>query len=159
MLGRLARWLRVLGLDTTYDAEASDAVLVARAEAEDRVFLTKDRHLVRELRPAKAIEIASDVPLEQLRQVVHACALDAPAELFTRCMLCNTALVDVPATERADVVPSASRSLPGPVRRCPSCGRVYWVGSHARRMRASLERALPGWLSVELANTFNEWAP
>lgn len=41
---------------------------------------------------------------------------------------------------------AASRTLPGPVRRCPTCARVYWPGSHARRMRAALQRALPGWL-------------
>jgi uncharacterized protein len=60
MLGRLARWLRVLGFDTTYDDAIADSVLVELAKAEDRILLTRDRHLLRELRPALAHEVRSD---------------------------------------------------------------------------------------------------
>lgn len=146
MLGRLARWLRVLGYDTAYDATASDPALVRQAAAEGRVLLTRDRHLLRELRPARAIELQHDVPLEQLAEVVGALRLSAPVELFTRCLLCNVPLCEVPDAEHAMLVPVASRGLPGPVRRCPQCARVYWPGSHVRRMRHALERALPDWL-------------
>ena len=146
MLGRLARWLRVLGWDTVYDPALSDRAHVELAAADDRVLLTRDRHLLRELRPARAIEIRSDVPLEQLRQLVETLELELPAELFTRCLLCNTPLVDVPPTAYATLVPPASRGLPGPVRQCPTCERVYWPGSHARRMRRALATALPEWI-------------
>jgi uncharacterized protein with PIN domain len=146
MLGRLARWLRVLGVDAAYDATAPDAALVRRAAAEDRVFLTRDRHLLRELRPARAIAIESDAPLEQLGQVIASVPLEPPRELFARCLLCNVPLEELPESERHGRVPPASRGLPGPVRRCPNCERVYWPGSHVRRMRRALERALPGWL-------------
>ena len=146
MLGRLARWLRVLGYDTAYDATAADPQLVSRAAAEGRVLLTRDRHLLRDLRPSRAIAIESDAPLDQLRQVIAALALPAPAELFTRCLVCNDVLSPVPEAERVAAVPEAARHLPGPVRRCPHCGRVYWPGSHARRMRAALDSALPGWI-------------
>ena len=147
MLGRLARWLRVLAFDTTYDAALPDAELVRRAAAEDRVVLTRDRHLLRELRPAVAVEIRKDAPLEQLRDVVTTLALPAPVELFTRCLLCNAELsMPLPAAEAVELLPADFRETPGPVRRCPACGKLYWHGSHVRRMRAALERALPGWL-------------
>lgn len=145
MLGRLARWLRVVGFDTTYDALAPDAELVRQANEEGRVLLTRDRHLLRELRPVLALEILSDVPTEQLAQVVNRLQLAPPPELFERCMLCNVPLVALADDERHRV-PAASRELAGPFRQCPRCGRVYWPGSHARRMHAALERALPGWL-------------
>ncbi len=145
MLGRLARWLRVLGYDTAYDAMAPDPELVARANAEGRVLLTRDRHLLRELEPELALEIRGDAPLEQLREVVAALWLERPTELFTRCLVCNNLLTDVPDAERDAVVPEQSRGLPGPVCRCPVCGRVYWPGSHARRMRLALARAFPEW--------------
>ncbi len=147
MLGRLARWLRVLGYDTRYDPLAPDETLVAWAAAEERVLLTRDRRLLRELRPAAAVEIRSDVPLEQLRQVVAALGLlpPSPPELFTRCLVCNELLEPVPDEERARVLPERARTLPGPVRRCPCCARVYWQGSHARRMRGALARTLPEW--------------
>ena len=147
MLGRLARWLRVLGFDTTYDAVLADPELVRRAAAEDRVLLTRDRHLLRELRPAAAVEIRADNPLEQLRDVVATLALPAPAELFTRCLLCNAELsAPLPEAEAMALLPADFREMPGPVRRCLACGKLYWHGSHVRRMRAALERALPGWL-------------
>ena len=145
MLGRLARWLRALGYDTVYDASADDRALVELANRENRTLLTRDRHLLRELRPRQALQIRSDVPLEQLSEVVRALALPAPNELFRRCLVCNTLLDDVPAAEAAALVPPAARSLSGPVRRCPTCGRVYWPGSHVRRMTRGLASVFPEW--------------
>ena len=84
MLGRLARWLRVLGYDTWYDIAVADPVLVDLAAAEDRVLLTRDRHLLQELRPARAHEVRDDDPLRQLRDLVLALDLAPPRELFTR---------------------------------------------------------------------------
>jgi uncharacterized protein with PIN domain len=145
MLGRLARWLRVLGYDTSYDIAIADPALVAHANAEDRILVTRDRHLLRELRPLRAVEVRHDDPLQQLRAVVAELALTPPTELFTRCLLCNTVLRVLPPPEALPLLPEGVRALPGPVRRCPHCGRLYWDGSHVRRMRAALDRVLPGW--------------
>jgi uncharacterized protein len=145
MLGRLARWLRVLGYDTWYDIAVADPVLVQVAADQDRVLLTCDRHLLRELRPPGALEVRQDEPLRQLHDVVHALALQPPRELFTRCMLCNALLVELTREQAAPLLPAGLQDIPGPVRRCPDCGRLYWEGSHVRRMRDALERALPGW--------------
>jgi len=143
MLGRLARWLRALGYDTLYDASADDRSLVELANGEDRVLLTRDRRLLRELRPRQAVEITADAPLDQLAEVVRELALPTPNDLFRRCLVCNTRVDDVPASEVATLVPPAARALPGPVRRCPTCGRVYWPGSHVRRMTSALARVFP----------------
>lgn len=78
---------------------------------------------------------------------MKACHLAPPAELFTRCLVCNGALRPATPDEAATRVPQASRGLPGPVSRCPDCGRVYWHGSHTRRMRETLAAALPGWMA------------
>ena len=146
MLGRLARWLRVVGIDTLQlPTDAPDVALVARARADGRVLLTRDRHLLRELRPHRELAIASQVPLVQLGEVVRAFALPRPEELMTRCLLDNTPLVAMTAAEIIAQVPPRSRDLAGPMRRCPTCGRAYWRGSHVRRMEAALEAALPGW--------------
>ena len=146
MLGRLARWLRTLGFDTLYAPAPHDPELVRIAAAEDRVLLTRDRHLVEHLRPRRALLITRDAPLAQLRQVVDACRLSPPARLFSRCLVCNGALRPATPDEAATLVPEASRGLPGPVQRCPDCGRVYWQGSHTRRMRETLAATLPGWI-------------
>lgn len=143
MLGRLARWLRVLGYDTVYDASLHDRALVELANAQDRVLLTRDRHLLRERRPRRAVEITRDAPLEQLSALVDDLGLPVPDELFLRCLVCNTLLDEVPPAEAAALLPPPARGLPGPIRRCPACGRVYWPGSHVRRMIRSLARVFP----------------
>jgi hypothetical protein len=143
MLGRLARWLRALGHDTVYAPSLDDRALVDLANREDRILLTRDRHLLRELRPRRAVEVTRDAPLDQLAALAAELALPPPNELFRRCLLCNTPLDDVPRSEAADLVPPASRALPGPVRRCPTCGRVYWPGSHVRRMTRALAHVFP----------------
>ena len=146
MLGRLARWLRVIGADTLQlPIEAPDVDLVARAGMEDRVLLTRDRHLIRELRPSRAWAVPSEAPLVQLAEVVQAFDLQRPAELLMRCLLCNAPLVDVAREQGWEELPPTARDLGGPVRRCPSCGRLYWRGSHVRRIEAELAAALPGW--------------
>lgn len=147
MLARLARWLRLLGWDTTLDPALPDPELVFLANEQHRTLLTRDRHLLRELRPHRWHEVRSDAPLEQLRDVVQALRLSPPFELFTRCTVCNTLLSEpLPPDLREMLLPPDVRELPGPARRCPGCQRLYWQGSHARRMRDALERALPGWL-------------
>jgi len=150
MLGRLARWLRVLAFDTSFDAALADAALVRLADDEERILLTRDRHLLRELRPVRAHEVRQDDPLDQLRELVAALGLPAPAPaaLFTRCLLCN-AVLSPPLTddEWALLLPPGLVEIQGPVRRCPACGRVYWHGSHVRRMRDALRRSVPGWLT------------
>ena len=143
MLGRLARWLRVLGFDTVYDPALHDADLVRIADAENRVLLTRDRRLLRDRRPHKAVEVTRDAPLEQLVALVKELRLEAPAELFTRCLVCNSVLEDA-ATDVASLPPMA-RELSGPIKRCPNCKRLYWPGSHVRRMTRALEAALPRW--------------
>ena len=146
MLGRLARWLRVLGYDTFYDSAVADPVLVRLAEDEQRLLLTRDRHLLRELRPARSLEVRQDDPLHQLRELVLQLQLQAPQALFTRCLLCNAGLRVLERADALPLLPEGVRELPGPVRRCPTCGRLYWDGSHVRRMRAAIERVLPGWI-------------
>lgn len=148
MLGRMARWLRALGFDTRFDPAIDDPQLVALADAEGRILLTRDRHLITYLRPAQSVLVTYDAPLEQLRQVIDECQLAAPRALFTRCLVCNTLLRDATEVEATALRPAQARTLPGPVTRCPTCGRVYWPGSHTWRMHETLQKALPDWLSL-----------
>ena len=150
MLGRLARWLRVIDADTVQLAvDSRDRELTARAQSEGRVLLTRDRRLKQAVHPARVFAVTSSVPLEQLAEVVRTFGLRKPNELLTRCLLCNVPLDVVPPADARRLVPPRSRDLPGVVRRCPSCGRVYWRGSHVRRMEAALKAALPAWTTAE----------
>lgn len=142
MLGRLARWLRVLGYDTSYESRIEDEGLVRRALLEDRILLTCDRALPEEWRVARYLLLQPEAPLEQLRQVVEHFSLDPDRPLFRRCTHCNQ---PVETVERAAVVgrvPARVLDEHDRFSRCPRCTRIYWEGSHTRRMRHTLRRVL-----------------
>jgi uncharacterized protein with PIN domain len=147
MLGRLARWLRALGYDTLYNPAPEDRDLVAIANAEDRILLTRDRHLMTFLQPARGLLLKSDKPLCQLREVVEVSGLAAPKALITRCMMCNRSVREATVGEVSAAPRSIVGARTGNINLCPGCGRLYWYGSHTRRMRERLEQALPGWLA------------
>lgn len=148
MLGRLARWLRTLGFDAAYEPSFDDEELVRRAFREGRLLLTRDRDLVEEWWLEGVLLLESDDPLEQLRRVARRFGLAAAARPFTRCTVCNEPLEPVPpgAVEGriGEDVPERVARETDDVRRCPSCGKLYWEGSHTRRMRARLDEALGG---------------
>ncbi len=139
MLGSLCRYLRAAGYDTLLaNNGASDAELLRQCHAEGRYFLTQDR-LVREHKAANDVAlILPHVPLEQLAASVAAhYRLDWLSHAFTRCLVDNTPLraADEAAIARA---PLDARRPEEPLRYCPACKRVYWRGSHYKRMHAKL---------------------
>ncbi len=137
MLGRLARWLRVLGYDTLYYRDIDDAALARRAIAEDRILLTRDVELARR-RGLRILLISDDHVENQLREVVLALKLK-PDEAFSRCIDCNTPLVDFDREQARPLVPPYVFATHTRFKRCPHCGKVYWRGTHWAHMRSALE--------------------
>ena len=136
MLGSLARWLRFMGYDTAYPEPAPDRLLIERARSEDRILLTRDKELASRVRGA--VQIRSDDLEEQIREVATALPLRLVNPL-SRCSLCNEALVSASPDEVRDLVPEGVRSRHQAFWHCPSCGRVYWQGSHWDKMVARLQ--------------------
>jgi uncharacterized protein with PIN domain len=142
MLGRLARWLRLLGYDTVYRAHCSDADLLRQAREEGRLLLTRDRALLREHPIDWALLVESTSPLLQLRQVVQQWALPWRQHLFSRCMLCNAELRAVCRQEVAHRVPAYVVQTQQRFVQCPACQRVYWQGTHVTHMYQQLQQLL-----------------
>lgn len=140
MLGRLARWLRLLGYDTAYDNAATDAELARRARAEGCVLLTRDHELAAR-RGLRTLLIQSQEIEEQVRQVWEALG-PPPGPALSRCAVCNHALEPVAPAEIADRVPPYVLRTQAEFHRCPGCGRVYWPGSHLRAMRGHMDQFL-----------------
>jgi uncharacterized protein len=135
-----ARWLRAAGYDTAIAASGqSDAELLARCRAEDRVLVSRDGRLVAGVDPqVRAVLLTSDDADDQALELARALGLDWGRAPFTRCLVDNAPLQPAENLDLVDVPPE-SRALPGPFRKCPDCGRVYWPGSHVRRMRRQLQ--------------------
>lgn len=139
MLGRLARWLRLLGFDTSWRAHVPDAELVRHALAEERVVLTRDRRLPEEWTRVPVVVLRSEDLPGQLAELAEHFALAADARPFTRCNRCNEPLEAASAAQIRERVPARVRARHHDFRRCPRCGRVYWAGSHVARIRGLLE--------------------
>lgn len=139
MLGRLARWLRVLGYDTLYSSDADDAALVRRAKADDRILLTRDVELARR-RGVRVVLISDDLVLNQLRETVKIVPLPTD-KAFSRCLDCNVPLAQLEHAAARDLVPPYVFATQLRFRRCPECGKVYWRGTHWAHMLATLEGA------------------
>jgi uncharacterized protein with PIN domain len=140
MLGALARWLRALDLDVAYDPSLDDPELVELSVAEGRTILTRDRRLTERRRARNHILIRSNDVAEQVRQVLETLGVHPdPGRLLGRCLRCNQPLVAMdPEEARARVPPWVARTQQE-FRLCPGCGRIYWPGTHASRMRERLE--------------------
>ncbi len=133
-LGRLARFLRMLGFDARWRADTADEELARVAAAERRILLTRDAGLLKRRIVSHGCWVREVDPRRQLAEVVHRLDLLRAISPFRRCLRCNELLETVRKEEVAGALPPAVRERHDAFRRCPSCGRVYWAGSHHRRM-------------------------
>ena len=133
-LGRLARYLRMLGFDCAYGTDWDDLKIVECAQIEKRIILTRDIGILKQKRVSHGYWLRSAHPREQVVEVVDALDLRRQMKPFSRCMDCNGPI------ETADAAAVGSRIDPDIQRRfdafwqCSDCGKVYWRGSHYRRM-------------------------
>jgi hypothetical protein len=142
MLGRLARWLRMLGYDTAYEKVISDESLISRVLIEQRWLLTRDRYLVqRKVLRGRHTLIVSDHLQDQLRQLrseLHI-MLDLNDRTASRCASCNDILHPIPHEQATSTVPAYVASLHPRFVQCPNCGRIYWPGTHWTHMLTRLQ--------------------
>jgi uncharacterized protein with PIN domain len=136
MLGKLAKWLRILGYDVLYYRNLEDRKLLDLARSEGRVLLTRDEELRRRCR---GISISSDGWREQLRELAQVIRLETGA-LFTRCLECNAPLERVSGAEVKDSVSPYILATQEEFGRCPQCGRTYWKGTHFAHTLTEVER-------------------
>ena len=137
MLGRLAKWLRILGHDTTYFPHAEDRELVRLARAEGRLLLTRDRDLIRR-RGLRSLLVESDVFEEQLEQLLRDLDLEVESPP-PRCVHCNTILEEVGKDSVKGRVPPYVFRRHSDFTWCPRCDKVYWRGTHWQRMRERMD--------------------
>lgn len=139
MLGRLARWMRVIGYDVTYVPDISDKELIETAAAEGRLILTRDTLLARRRSVRKNhYFIRGDDYRDQLRSVMERFPIDASVQPFSRCLLCNRSLTPLGKEKAKGAVPPYVYETQNVFASCPSCGRIYWGATHVEEMKKVL---------------------
>jgi uncharacterized protein with PIN domain len=139
-LGRLARYLRMLGFDSTYDREWDDSEIIERSLAEQRIILTRDLGILKQSRVTHGYWLRREAPLEQVREVVAALDLRGQFEPFTRCMECNGIIRPVDKSALEGLLERDILQRFEAFRQCAVCHRVYWRGSHFEHMQSLLNR-------------------
>jgi uncharacterized protein with PIN domain len=139
MLGKLAKWLRMMGYDTHYQPSYSHKTMLLLVKEEGRILLTRNTRSTR--RWEGALFIRSDHVGEQLRQMKMEAYLEVDrSKWFTRCSLCNRVLEEASFENVQGGVPEyVLFQNPSGIRFCPACQRFFWPGTHKERMIRQLE--------------------
>ncbi len=143
-VGKLAKWLRMMGYDTLFFNGSDDSSMIAIALAEGRVILTRDTQIMRRRvvtsGQLKAILIQGDEPEQQMRQVIDSLNLDCQFRPFTICLECNQPLVPRSREQVKDLVPPYVFQTQVQYVECPTCHRIYWRGTHWQAMTEKLKK-------------------
>jgi hypothetical protein len=143
-VGKLGKWLRLMGYDTLFFDEQDDGLMVKAAIAQGRIILTKDSEFMKRRAIStgrvKAVLVGSDRPDQQLSTVINTLELTKEYRPFTRCLKCNSMLISRSKHEVEGSVPERVYEKQEQYMQCPSCRRIYWKGTHWQAMSGKLSR-------------------
>jgi hypothetical protein len=141
MLGKLARYLRILGYDTIYFNQKDEGDLIKIAQEQGRTLLTRRARSKERKDIENLLFITEDNPREQLKEVLMYFHLSPfTHSLFTRCLICNERLKDMPREKVEGKVTEYILNSHDTFFLCPNCKRIYWPGSHHERMLREIVR-------------------
>jgi uncharacterized protein with PIN domain len=135
-LGGLARLLRLAGFDTLFENDYADDVLVSLAIDQGRIILSRDRELLKRRKITHGCYVRALNPSLQFSEIVERLELNSRMRPFSRCLVCNGSLHPIRKASVIDRLPPAVALHHEEFSGCDGCGRIYWAGSHWRRMRA-----------------------
>jgi uncharacterized protein with PIN domain len=144
MLGKLTRWLRMLGQDVEYFKSLNDEQLIKTAKAENRVLLTRDLKLY-QLARKRGVDttlVKGAMEAEKLAGLARRFEFKLEIDVaVSRCPKCNSSIRAVSKEKILDSVPEATSTYYDEFWECPGCGQVYWRGSHWKRIEKTLKEA------------------
>jgi len=138
-MGKLAKWLRMLGFDTYYRRELHDPEIAERSANEHRIVVTRDLGLLKRNQVQLGYWVRSQNPEEQLVEVMKRYQLDVFMQPFTRCMTCNGLIEPVAKASVRDQLTDRIAQELDEFFQCQQCAQVYWKGSHYDRMVGLVE--------------------
>ncbi|MDH7511330.1 MAG: Mut7-C RNAse domain-containing protein [Clostridiales bacterium] len=142
MLGKLAKWLKILGFDVAYFNRAEDGKLLSLARKEGRVLLTRDHRLRAEAKDVRSLLIGSENWKEQLEQVLDEFQLKREVRPYSRCIQCNSELKSLSKRAAKNLVAPFVYEQATVFAICPACGRVFWQGTHFEDMDGKIGQIL-----------------
>ncbi len=142
MLGKLAKWLKILGFDAVFFSKIEDSELLSQAKKEKRILLTRDNGLIEKSRDIRTLFIESEDWNRQIEQVLDEFKLWPVIQPYSRCIECNAELKDLPKNRARNLVTPFVYEKVDAFSICPSCGRVFWKGTHHQDMEVKLEEIL-----------------
>lgn len=153
MLGRLAKWLKILGFDVLYFPKAEDKDLIEASRREKRILLTRDTGLIEKTKKHSGrLFIESDDWREQVVQVLDEFGLWDSLRPNSRCLACNKPLKPLPKSRARNLVAPHILETASSFAMCPVCGRVFWPGTHYGDMEAKIaslrSRSRKGQISI-----------
>jgi len=141
-LGKLARYIRLCGFDTLISKEFTDNEIVRISVSEKRIILTRDKQLLKNRLVTHGCWIRSVHTDEQIIEVFRRFDLKNMIIPFSRCLECNSLLIDVSKDEIQDRLLPGTRKYYENFKKCPGCDRIYWEGSHFERMKKMLGKLI-----------------
>lgn len=143
-VGRLARWLRMMGYNSTLFRGKDDSEMVIMALREGRIILTRDRQIVQRrqavLGRLKVALFTTDNSMEQITQLLHKYPLDPFHNPFSLCIECNEPLEPLERNTVRNKVPAYVFKTQSNFKHCRKCGRIYWQGTHWNNMLKKLKQ-------------------
>lgn len=133
-LGKLAKYLRLMGFDSVMDKDLDDNGIIEGAIRENRIILSRDKLLMRNKRVTIGYLITSSRPASQLDEVIRRFDLSHVMNPFTRCTVCNSVVEPVDKEKIIELIPPKTRKYYDEFLKCSGCGRIYWKGSHYEKM-------------------------
>ena len=147
-VGKLARWLRMMGYDALLFDGDDDSRMIVIALRQERILITKDSQIMKRgvvtSGRLNTVLITSDDPEVQMHQLMETLDLDCRFRPFTICLECNQPLVERSKEEVKDLVPPYVFQTQDHYVECPACHRIYWKGTHWQAMTRMLERFTRG---------------
>jgi uncharacterized protein len=134
-LGKLARYLRLLGFDVVYANNFSDETLANRSQTENRIVLTRDVGLLKNKKISRGYWIRQTNPDKQVAEVLQRFDLTQQIKPFSRCLECNGLLEDVKKNDIVKNLPPLTRNYYSKFMQCNQCKRIYWEGTHYQRLK------------------------
>jgi hypothetical protein len=141
MLGKLARWLRMMGHDVEYSNSMDDSELLTIAKKEHRILLTRDFALFQHAvaREVEVFYVEGQTEQERLAELAARFGISLEIDMATsRCPKCNTHVKPVPTESVAGRVEKNTLEHYTKFWECPKCGQVYWQGAHWTKIRETL---------------------